>query len=55
MRECPSPSEPEPGDIDEEGFMLGPNYEQIGQCNHCGEEAILGEECCDGGEVVPFT
>ena len=25
-----------------------------GYCNSCGEEAILGSECCDDGEVFPY-
>lgn len=26
----------------------------MGFCNGCGEEAELGQECCDAGEVVQY-
>lgn len=26
----------------------------LGYCNSCGEEAMLGTECCDDGEVVQY-
>lgn len=26
----------------------------IGYCNNCGEEAPLGTECCEEGEVVQY-
>lgn len=25
-----------------------------GYCNDCGEEAELGQDCCESGEVVPY-
>lgn len=27
---------------------------RLGYCNACGEEALLDEECCEEGEVVPY-
>lgn len=26
----------------------------IGYCNSCGEEAEIGTDCCEDGEVVPY-
>ena len=26
----------------------------MGYCNACGNEAVLGLECCEDGEVVPY-
>jgi len=26
---------------------------EMGWCNSCGEEALMDDECCDDGEVVP--
>ncbi len=28
--------------------------EHMGYCNSCGEEAEIGQECCEDGEVVPY-
>lgn len=28
--------------------------EEYGYCNSCGEEARIGDECCEDGEVVPY-
>ena len=27
---------------------------ELGWCNACGEEAPMGTECCDDGEVVEY-
>lgn len=27
----------------------------VGWCNACGEEALLDSDCCDDGEVVPYS
>jgi hypothetical protein len=48
------PTEPlEPGAVDSDGWLVGPNSELIGMCNACGEEADEGTICCEDGEVVP--
>lgn len=38
---------------DDEGYWRDEYGHQIGVCNSCGEEAGVGTECCDDGEVVP--
>ena len=30
------------------------NGTHYGWCNACGDEALLGSECCDDGEVVQY-
>lgn len=37
----------------EEGFLLDEYGHEIGDCNACGQEALVDSECCDGGEIVP--
>jgi hypothetical protein len=40
-------------EFSDDGFMLDEWGHEIGYCNACGEEAQVGFECCDDGEIVP--
>lgn len=37
----------------EDGYLLDEWGREIGVCNSCGEEVMVGFDCCDDGEVVP--
>ena len=42
-------------DYDEYGYVVDEYGHQIGWCNSCGEEAEADTECCEDGEVVPYS
>jgi hypothetical protein len=44
---------PEPGQVDSDGWLIGPDGERIGMCDSCGEEAVEGQDCCSDGDIVP--
>lgn len=40
---------------DEYGYVVDEYGHQIGWCNSCGGEAEADTECCEDGEVVPYS
>lgn len=46
--------EDQPGEINEDGYLIDEYGKEIGSCNSCGEECEVGQECCEDGEIVPF-
>ena len=54
MSKTPYMVGPEPGDLDDEGFLVGIMFERIGICSECGLEATQ-EQVCLEGTLEPIT
>lgn len=39
---------PEPGDLDDDGYVIGLGYVRLGICSECGEEGTQDQVCPDG-------
>lgn len=45
--------EPEPGDMDEDGYMIGSDGKRYGHCSECGKE-VTQEQVCPDGALEPI-